>query len=300
MPKTFLTSYFGFNKQQRNGIYVLLSLSLSLLLIRLLYPYFIQPDTIQILNLPLAERRLDSATKHSSHFVKDPTEKDSRATTVFVFNPNIASKEELLQLGFSEKTAKNLVRFRQKGFVFREKKDLLKVYGVSAELYSILEAYIVIPTKSIQEFKPKPNSPKKLENPILQKSDHKIELNSADSAELVAVKGIGASYANRILKYRILLGGYVSILQLKEVYGLQESTFLQIKDHLTLNINLVQKLNLNTDEFKKINKHPYISYELCKSLFDWRKKTKLNATNLKSILNDEALYTKLLPYLTFD
>ena len=78
-------------------------------------------------------------------------------------------------------------------------------------------------------------------------------------------------------------------------------TLIALKQLVVMLINvLIKKINLNKDDFKSINKHPYLSYEITKSLFDWRRKTSLNATNLKEILNDPALYSKLLPYLAFD
>ena len=47
-----------------------------------------------------------------------------------------------------------------------------------------------------------------------------VEINTADSAELMRLNGIGASFSRRIVKYRNLLGGFISKEQLLEVYGM--------------------------------------------------------------------------------
>src|SRR5690606_7484140 len=134
----------------------------------------------------------------------------------------------------------------------------------------------------------------------VQQAQKKLELNSADSLQLLELKGIGPSYAKRILKYRSILGGYVSLEQLKEVYGFDEELFEKVKPYVEVNPSLVKKIKINSDDFKIVNKHPYITYELTKTIFDWRRKTVITETNFKDILNDEVLYNKLLPYLIFE
>lgn len=295
MISNFISNYFGFNRQQRNGLFVLVLISFLLLLVRLIYPYFITPDNIIIQNLPLIEHRLDSGYAASNSYKKHNYENST--ANLFVFNPNTVSYEQLLALGFREKTAKTFLKFRSKGFVFKEKKDLQKIYGIHGNFYEKLEPYILIEpagntpggqkTTLTTEVQPKPAAQKTL------------ELNSCDSIALTGLNGIGPSYAKRILKYRTILGGYVSIDQLKEVYGFPEELFEKVKSFVTVNASLVKKINLNKDDFKTVNRHPYLSYELTKVIFDWRRKTTLTAVNLKDVLNDEVVYKKILPYVEF-
>lgn len=299
MVKRFLNSYFGFHKQQRNGLFLLISISFFLLIVRISYPYFIKPDPIQVFNLPLIERQLDSSAHADKPFPKDENVTVNRVQKLFVFDPNKVTPEQLTELGFSKKTCAVFMKFRNKGFVFKHKTDLKKVYGVNDDFYAQLEPYIVLD----KEIKTEKETKLKEENAtavIFGKNvQQKVELNGADSLQLISINGIGNTYARRILKYRSLLGGYISVDQLKEVYGFNEDLYLKVKDHFSVNAANIQKLNLNTDEFKVINKHPYITYEICKSIFDWRRKTAITATNLKDILHDEVLYHKLMPYLNF-
>lgn len=288
MLNRFFTEYFGFNKQQRSGLLVLVCISFSLLLIRIIYPHFIKPDKIEINYLPLFQRQLDSFESLNQSF--KPTTSISENTNLFVFNPNQVTFEQLLQLGFLEKTAKGFIKFRKKGFVFKQKSDVKKIYGVSDEFYSTLEPYILIETlsKNISEKKYTSSKPQQ-----------KLDLNLADSASLVALNGIGPSYAKRILKYRSILGGYVSVEQLKEVYGFTDEIYISIQGLFTVGKTGVTKINVNKDDFKAVNKHPYITYEQTKLIFNQRRQAPLTEQKLKEIIGDESLFNKLSLYIEY-
>lgn len=299
MLKHFLADYFGCNKQQRNGILVLLFISLCVVLIRGLFPLFIKPDPIVLLDLPLIEQRLNTAYPHNPSFSETTHILQEKNTKLFMFNPNTINYDQLLQLGLSAKTATVFLKFRNNGFVFKEKKDLLKVYGISDKLYAQLEAYIFIEPVIQKSHAAAQEKEKQLLIPS-EKVQPFIELNTADTLALLRVKGIGNTYAKRILKYRHVLGGYTRVEQLKEVYGMTEEHYEIIKNQVYTNAANLQKLNLNKDDFKMLNKHPYLSYEKTKVIFEWRRKTNISPANIREVLNDDVLYQKLNPYLTFD
>lgn len=305
MINSFIRDYFGFNKQQRNGLLVLIAISFALMLVRIVFPFLIVPDQIIIQNLPVVERKLDSGFRKSQQFLKSKTNFSTTNIKGFVFNPNTITYEQLVQLGLKEKTAMTFIKYRGKGKIFKSKEDLKKIYGISPELYSKLEPYILIENPKIATVNIKT---KKTDISIQEhvvktspgKKALKIELNSADSISLIEIDGIGPSYAKRILKYRNILGGYSSVDQLQEVYGFPKDLFEKVSPFFSVKTDLVKKINLNKDDFKTINKHPYISYELTKAIFDWRRKTVLNSTNLKAIIDDDLLYQKVLPYILFE
>ncbi len=295
----FLNNFFGFNKQQRNGLLVLCAISFGLLLIRIIYPYFITPGNIVVKNLPLVERKLDSAYENSQKQFSNNYSEDKKEYNLFVFDPNTVSFDQLLQLGFKEKTAKTFLKFRDKGFVFKEKKDLQKVYGISDNFFTQLEPYILIENKKVSENKTQVKDETATSAATKNTAKEKVELNSADSLILIELNGIGPAFAKRILKYRSILGGYTNIEQLKEVYGFNDELYEKVKNVFKIDASLVKKIDLNKDDFKAINKHPYLSYELTKTIFDWRRKSVITAQSLKDIINDESVYNKLLPYLQF-
>ena len=79
-----------------------------------------------------------------------------------------------------------------------------------------------------------------------------IELNTCDSASLEALPGIGPVLSARIIKYRNLLGGYASVEQLREVYGLSEETFDLVKKRVSADAGLVKKININSADYKQL------------------------------------------------
>ncbi len=291
----FLSAWFGFNKQQRNGLLVLCSIVFLLFILRLSISSFIKPEPILIADF--SSVKLPELNENLS-----ATDSSSENNDLFVFDPNSVTKEQLIKLGFFEKTANTFLNYRNKGARFNKKEDLKKVYGINTELYTKLEKYILINDGNKKENKLAQQEPK--ENTLARQTGKQIkvvELNTVDSIGLLPLPGIGPGYAKRILKYRTLLGGFYSSEQLKEVFGFTDSLFQVIKNYVKVDASLIKKLDINTEDFKKLNAHPYISYEDTKAIFDYRRKngviTKLE--HLKICISDEAQLKKLIPYLEF-
>ncbi|MFA6128421.1 MAG: helix-hairpin-helix domain-containing protein [Bacteroidales bacterium] len=89
----------------------------------------------------------------------------------------------------------------------------------------------------------------------------KIEINSADSVTLLELPGVGPVFAKRILKYRQMLGGFVNLQQLKEVYGMDTVRLNGFIKLISIDTSKIRKLNLNTATFKELLAHPYLEYE---------------------------------------
>jgi len=96
-----------------------------------------------------------------------------------------------------------------------------------------------------------------------QQRKPKIDLNSCDSASLEALPGIGPVLSARIIRYRNLLGGFASVSQLSEVYGLPEETFNMISGRLTADSSAIKRININTADYKQLIRLPYFDkYEV--------------------------------------
>jgi len=129
-----------------------------------------------------------------------------------------------------------------------------------------------------------------------------VELNSADSATLTRVHGIGASFAMRIIRYRYRLGGYYNKEQLKEVYGLDEAKYSEIKDQLTINRDSIIKININTISFASLRQFPYLDYKQASAIIEYRNQhgkynSMADIANI-AILSPEII-TKIEPYIVF-
>jgi competence protein ComEA len=291
MRGSLLDNYFGFNRQQRNGLLVLICICAILLALRLSLPLFTEPGTILVENLPLIERKSDSFT-----VAMKASRAEGKPAGLFNFDPNTVSFEQLLKLGFREKTAKTFLKYRERGYRFRKKEELMKIYGVSETFYKKLAPFILIadphPVKSDNAL----NRVAVVSNKQLLQ----IELNSADSITLEKLPGIGPSYSRRIIKYRTILGGYTDCRQLLEVYGFSNELFDKVRASVTVDPGLVKKINLNKDDFKAVNRHPYISYELTKAIFKKRYQSPLTAESFRVLAANDSIYNAVLPYLEFE
>ncbi len=140
--------------------------------------------------------------------------------------------------------------------------------------------------------------PRKTGEPILP-----IDINRADSLQLLPLPGIGPVFAGRLIKYRGLLGGYAFLDQLKEVYGMSMETFDLIADRIVIDTTLIIKLDLNSATFRELLRHPYLEYEDVKALVNYRDfaETIQSLRELEDnfILADSVL-KKVTPYLYFN
>lgn len=131
----------------------------------------------------------------------------------------------------------------------------------------------------------------------------KVELNTADSIQLLALRGIGPAFAHRILAYRNLLGGYIRKEQLLEVYGFDNEKLGLVAGVVLVDSSLVRKININTAGMPELKKHPYIRYNLARAILSYRKQHgpfgTVGAIRGIDLLNDE-VYSKLAPYLTVE
>ena len=131
-----------------------------------------------------------------------------------------------------------------------------------------------------------------------------LDINKADSILFEQLPGIGEKLSSRIVRYRERLGGFVTLEQLKEVYGIQDSLFQQLKGQLLLSKNDVpRKLALNRADYKTLRQHPYVSHLMAKILLAYlrvheRIKDEEELININGL--DKKELEKLLPYLDFN
>ncbi len=206
-----------------------------------------------------------------------------------VFDPNIADFNQLIDFGFNSFQANNLINFRSKAGVFRSKNDLLKIYGIDSVFFKSIENYIQI--EVLDELKPINV------NSVLVH----VELNSADSTKLVQLTGIGSVFANRILKYRDLLGGFYSTSQLLEVYNFPVETFQKIEKNISADTITIKKIRLNFAEYPELIRHPYFNKKQVEAIIKFRNKNgsfqNINQLNSNGLIDSET-FLKLRPYLT--
>ena len=129
-----------------------------------------------------------------------------------------------------------------------------------------------------------------------------IELNSADSAKLTELKGIGPSFARRIVNYRNRLGGFIDKEQLKEVYGMDDDRYAEMQAQVSVDPSHIQKIHINKVDFDGLKYFPYLTFKQMNAVVQFREQhgnyASLNDMRNIAILNDEIL-RKIEPYIDF-
>lgn len=360
MRKQFY-EYIYLTRQERSGLLVVIISSFIIFFIPNFYVFFdkknatdfsnFQKEINQFQEAKLTSPSINFSQKRKSNFSNE------NQLVLFPFDPNDVSKEELIQLGISKKTAQTIINFRNKGAKFFKKEDFKKVYGFKKSDYERLENYIQIkPKKESSPSMHQENIPASYEAPpispivfdpntadkkimsqndipqhvintiikyrnsggsfstkedlkkiytlteevyqkiepfieikLMSKSDSTntkrfddsfskqekditniiIDINNSTAEDWQLLHGIGPSFSKRIITFRDKLGGFYSVEQVGETYGLPDSTFQQIKTHLILS-SISHQININHATENDLKSHPYISWNQAKLILSYR------------------------------
>lgn len=297
MMKKPLRNSFSFTSRERNGILVLLAILFATTTIKMCMLFhkpmeenFDNRDVLSELTFFESQITIQNDVQDvSSGFRADDL---YETPELFYFDPNIATEAELIRLGMNEKLVRTLLNYRQKGGRFRIQNDLKKIYGMTSAEYARLEPYIrIVKSHTTEEGEA-----------IVFRSPAKIELNMADTNDLMALKGIGTVLANRIVKYRALLGGYYHSGQLIEVYGISDSLVMTLEQVVYADASKIERINVNIATQQQLSRHPYIGGYYAEGIIQYRQ----HAKKISGI--EELLRNNLLPedkretvinYLTF-
>jgi len=216
--------------------------------------------------------------------------------SLFSFDPNTAPYDSLTELGLSGKQAATLINYRNKGGKFRKPADIKKIYGIDDKTAEGLIPYITIERDSIKAEKIKPDSIYFKKNMVM------IDLNLTDSAALEGLPGVGPVLSSRIIKYRKLLGGFVSGEQLKEVYGLTEATYKIVEGRVYADSSAVRGIEVNNAAFTELTRHPYLERYDILSILKY-KEINGNILNINELVENKILTAakakRISPYLKF-
>ncbi|HVW97797.1 MAG TPA: helix-hairpin-helix domain-containing protein [Mucilaginibacter sp.] len=290
--KARIKNHLSITKKEWNGMVVLIVLIILVLATPYLYQLFYKDNTINFKDFDAAAAQLEKAGdgygfNHESENSGRPA--DSGPQTMFVFNPNHLPVAQWKKLGLSVQQINVIKHYEEKGGRFYKKEDLKKIYPITAEDYQRLEPYIDIPESSFPA------------KPVLRAGE-KVELNTADSAKLTALKGIGPSLAVIIIRYRGRLGGFVHKEQLKEVYGIDDVKYADLKDQISVNSGKIKKIDINSISFNQLRLFPYLKYKQANAIIEYRNQhgNYHSMDDLRNImLLDDEILRKIEPYLSF-
>lgn len=255
---------------------------------------------------------------------------DTSLPESFTFDPNEADSTQLLRLGLAPFQVRSIYRYRAKGGRFSTKDDFLRVYRLTNEQWEHLSPLIRIANKYQLVDLPQQKHPaysqsyaekvarddsqdsivqlsdtllqinrSKQTYPVKLSGDETMDINTADSAQLCRVPGIGPYFARQIIKYRRQLGGYVATEQLLQIenFPADAIAWLVISDTVGL-----QRLNVNKLSTRKLMKHPYMGYYRASDIENHKRiygrVENIDALRKMPHFTDEDI-RRLLPYLEF-
>ncbi|MGI6223003.1 MAG: helix-hairpin-helix domain-containing protein [Prevotella sp.] len=223
----------------------------------------------------------DTAFRHQEAIAEQLTAHGER----FVFDPNTADSIQLRRLGLSRWQIRNIYKYRAAGGVYSKPTDFARLWGLTKKQYQELAPYIRIS----DDYKPAAyfygNEPSRREKSSFGseaeakvaaasyphkeklKPGERIALNSADTAELKKVPGIGSYFAKQIVQYRKRLGGFSNSGQLMEIRNFPEDAL----PYLAVSSGEVHKININKASLEELRDHPYISFYQARDIVQFRR-----------------------------
>ena len=264
--KWFVYKYFFVRKDDRMPFLFFLSV---VVVVGLLRWYFYEhpvrssePDAPEIVESEYAGFLRKAKADEETRAARFSGSGAGRRVETFPFDPNRADSATFVRLGLAPWQARNALKYRAKGGVWRSADDFARLYGLSQADFERLRPYIRIrpeeaarPARRSREEKQTFVRTEKLAEGSV------VDLNAADTTLLKRIPGIGSYYAGKICRYREQLGGFVSVGQIAEVEGLPQGIerWFAVGERPE-----VKKINVNRADFKTLVRHPYLDYEQVK------------------------------------
>lgn len=234
------------------------------------------PDSILLSNISQFEAEVDSF-KWQQQREFSPHQKINLPREKFIFDPNTIDSINIIRLGFPPFIAHNWLQYRRNGGKIYNCKKLKTIYNIDSLLVDSLCEFMsfesIKPTiKDTTTYKPK--------------EFFTFELNSADTALLNQLPGIGIGRAAMIVAYRKNLGGFYSAEQLREIENIPDSIVDNIIPYINIELDSIKTIDINKSGIKRLHRHPYISYYQAKAIYNmrWDKKHNGRIENLDELL----------------
>lgn len=281
----------------------------------------------------LVVRLVPQARGHDEKLIIEPHDSVTRMMachdSLFAFDPNTADSLSLLRLGFRIGQVRAMLRYRRKGGHWHHPDDFRSLYGLSDSAFQRLRPYIVIDTlpfvsshkrryicdslywDSVQrDYLHRRDSMLRLVDSMYQpasrhlKLDTVLELNTADTATLQLIKGIGRYTAMQIVRYREHLGGFYSVSQLHDlsVSNPRLTGLDSLTRCFTCCADSVHPIPVNHASLEHLARHPYLTFVQAQTLYN-RRRERIHLDSMDD-LRALPVFTpqdliRLAPYLSF-
>jgi DNA uptake protein ComE-like DNA-binding protein len=258
-----LKSLFMFTSDQRKGILVLLFV---IVVLQLGY-YFVDftnptnENSIDKKEWLAVQSKIDSINESNpKHIAK-----------VYPFNPNFITDYKGYKLGLSVQEIDRLLAFRKENKYVNSAEEFQGVTKVSDSLLSAIAPYFKFPdwVKNKDAYK---KSVIYKQKAFVQKGKIVLaDINKATQEDLIKIYGVGEVISLRILKLKESLGEFVSMEQMKDVWGLSPEVIDNLNAHFKVfAYPNIKKIDINNASIKEIAQFPYFKYALAKQIVTYR------------------------------
>jgi competence protein ComEA len=313
--KYWIRRNFGFSQREVNGFLVLIGLMVLLTAAPFLFKWFTKPDG-GTFGSPTDRQLLDSLVAQLE--AKQPPAKSQRQVyqvanvALQPFNPNHLNEAQWQELGMPGFMARRILNYRNKVGDFTYKAELGKIYDMPDSVFQLLYPYIQLPETRPDRYSRNQGiaaSTRTAPNPNWANESRPRErfilapfnINTADTTALKQIRGIGSKLSARIVKYRDVLGGFHSMAQMQEVYGLPPAIVDSLQKYTFVpHTYTLQPVSLNKATADELKAHPYISSNLARAIVAYREQhgAYRQVGDVRQIkLVTPELYEKLNPYL---
>ncbi|MFC4231107.1 helix-hairpin-helix domain-containing protein [Parasediminibacterium paludis] len=299
-----LKDYFSFSKKESTAAIILLLIVGGFIVL----PYVYKKEA----KLPTIDPQVKAAVEaiqpknnvkqnieedFADRYQPAPTEVETKYA-LFEFDPNTLDAAGWKRLGLRDKTITTLLNYRNKGGKFRKAEDLKKIWGLRPQ-----EADRIIPYARIDA--PQNNFSKQAFGSAAPsaKTIAVVDINTAQPEDLRHIPGMENGLQYRIVKFREKLGGFISLEQVKETYGMTDSAFAAMEPYIKFVPATIAKLNINTASDFELNAHPYINKPVAKAIALYRVQhgSYQSVADIKKIaFIKEEVFQKIAPYLTVE
>ena len=251
--------FFDFTRAQRVGILVLCGLIIALQTIY--YTVNFQSNDnekmVKEVWLPI-QNQTDSSSTKSTYKKK-----------IYPFNPNFITDFKGYQLGMSTAEIDRLLAFRQQKKFVNSAKEFQEVTKVSDSLLKVISTNFKFP----DWVNNKSNAALNYKNGTFEKKGKLpiLDINQATKEDLMKVNGIGNALSERILKQKEVFGGFVSMEQMSDIWGLSPEVIEKLQTNFVVkNIPNINKIAINKASLKELSQFYYFKYPLVKAIVTYR------------------------------
>ena len=250
-------SYFQYSKSQRSGIFLLV-----LLCVICQFAFFYLDPSSENVENSEKQKWIGLQAKVDSLKV----EKKNYIPKIYPFNPNYITDYKGSKLGMSIEEIDRLLNFRKTNQYVNSALEFQKVTQVSDSLLNAISPYFKFPDW-VNKSKAKSYKPfeKKIEKLV------PLDINLATKEDLIKIYGIGPALSDRILKQKELFGGFVSMKQMDDVWGLSPEVIENLNKHFKIaSLPKIKKIDINNSSIKELLLFPYFKYALAKAIVTYR------------------------------